>query len=42
MKKDPEGRNIIVLCLLNSSVDVLKAMDELFKEDYVTDELILE
>ena len=29
-KRDPEGRNVIVLCLLCASVDVLKAIYELF------------
>jgi len=33
-KKDPEGRNTIVLCLIFASFDVLEAIVETFEESY--------
>jgi hypothetical protein len=39
--KDPEHRNVIVLCLINSSVNVLKAIYETFKDSIDMSELIL-
>ena len=39
--KDPEHRNVIVLCLINSSVNVLKAIYETFKDTIDMNELIL-
>ena len=40
-KKDPEGRNVIVLCLLHSSFDVLKVIDQLLSPEYNMGDIIL-
>ena len=40
-KKDPEGRNVIVLCFMYASVDVLKALHEDLKDDFAISDLIL-
>lgn len=34
LKKDPEGRNTVVICLVFSSVDVLKAIFDRFSSKY--------
>ena len=39
--RDPEGRNVLVLCLLNASVNVLTFLYETFKEHTDMCELIL-
>lgn len=39
--KDPEHRNVIVLCLVHASVNVLKAIYETFKDSVDMSELIL-
>lgn len=40
-KKDPEGRNVIVICLLNASNNVLEAIWEMFGEHFDVKQLIL-
>lgn len=32
VKKDPEGRNAIVLCLINGSINVLQAIYDILKD----------
>jgi len=40
-KKDPEGRNIVALCLLYASIDVLRAVHKMFTPHCDMGEFIL-
>jgi hypothetical protein len=40
-KKDPEGRNFVVLCLLNASTEVLQCIFETFSKVYDMRQFIL-
>jgi len=40
-KRDPEERNVIVICLVFASVDVLKAIFKTFSEEYDMKSIIL-
>ena len=39
--EDAEGRNVIVLCLLNSSVDVLREIHQVFSPEFDMSHIIL-